>query len=76
MCLDAKAMRSYAAWKGWETRRRRSRDELSNRPSCGVGYIITREPASIDSLTPWVSRTVSSPESHLPPITRQQETPS
>lgn len=24
MCLDAKAMRSYAAVKGWETRRRRA----------------------------------------------------
>ena len=25
MCLDAKAMRSYAAAKGWETRRRQDR---------------------------------------------------
>lgn len=25
MCLDAQAMRSYAAAKGWETRRRRLR---------------------------------------------------
>lgn len=69
MCLDRQAMRSYAAYKGWETRRRRSRVELTDRPSCGVGYIITREPASIDSLTPSASKTDSLRAPHSPPIT-------
>jgi len=30
MCCDAKSMRSYAAYKGWETRRRRQRGETKN----------------------------------------------
>lgn len=41
MCLDAKAMRSWRALKGWETRRRREAANSANPPFEG-GPMFTR----------------------------------
>lgn len=39
MCLDRRAMRSLAAWKGWETRRARiTREARLKRPSPSEGW--------------------------------------
>lgn len=42
MCLDARAMRSYAAWKGWQTRRAAKLKRPDAPPKEWVGFGFTR----------------------------------
>lgn len=42
MCLDQRSMRSYAAWKGWQTRRAAELSEFQSAPALMGGV---RSPA-------------------------------
>lgn len=66
MCLDSHAMRSYAAYKGWQTRRR-SEAEPSTAPPLKGGV---RSPASVAATIP--PRLAA--RRRLPPRTRLQRT--
>lgn len=41
MCLDRRAMRSYAAWKGWQ-RRRSEAERRAAKPALEGGFLFTR----------------------------------
>jgi hypothetical protein len=44
MCLDKRAMRSYAAWKGWQTRRAKAPGPFR----VGAG-MVQAKPANLDN---------------------------